>query len=692
MGRKLPVRPIPFPGESPAGYLIRVAEGNGFPSVTAMVDGLCIGVADEGWIIAAYTRAERYAEILGLLGISNSNAILLSFDRSGPTAESPRLVDGVPYAEQFFSEECGAYCPICLAERRYFRKHWSLKPYAVCQAHSVRLLRDCYACGDKLSPLRGSLCACKCGVDLACGPQIAADSAPVDWWMNEMDVGGQRRSDASACLAALFAVENSNASLELLTGARQWIEEGGVAAELRSLVSEAHLHPRVALLPLLQSGSATVRALARELLRLIPPKKLLAADLLERRLTRRQAELALGVSAFQMNNLLRERVPALYRLDAGDGWFSARSVSAMLYDLMAGEAEVVCSPRAVTRSVASVVKAIAEGRELTAGYDPTSGISSIRSACATPSNPEPERPDEVGVEEAAEILGAYPEVVRFLAKAGWLECRDRDHVNRKRLVTDRVVVERFARKYVFASEVAKRANTGVTSTAERLMALGVPAVAGPKIDGCLVYMFERDLVDRVDLAMLRTLKGYPTSTGRKPAGNATKGASLEMPLAEAAELLGVSVQTAKRLVANHHLREVKSLSRSVLVTRRSVQRFREMLGDPEFVAIETVQAMLGLSNRALEVSYVQSGLLPVVDLIVSRRVRRTDIARVQEMRADYVTADEAGKLLGSHRSHLPNLERRGEISPISFAKGRSVKFYALADIRELQACEAQATQ
>ncbi|MFX8235237.1 hypothetical protein ABTL20_21635, partial [Acinetobacter baumannii] len=62
-----------------------------------------------------------------------------------------------------------------------------------------------------------------------------------------------------------------------------------------------------------------------------------------------------------MNNLLREGVPATYRLDAGDGWFSARSVSEMLYDLMVGETEVVRSPRVVTRSVASVVKAIAEG-------------------------------------------------------------------------------------------------------------------------------------------------------------------------------------------------------------------------------------------------------------------------------------------------------------------------------------------
>ncbi|WP_428999332.1 TniQ family protein, partial [Stenotrophomonas maltophilia] len=54
----------------------------------------------------------------------------------GPTAETPRLIDGVPYGERFFSEDCRAYCPICLAEQRYFRKHWALEPYLVCQVHS----------------------------------------------------------------------------------------------------------------------------------------------------------------------------------------------------------------------------------------------------------------------------------------------------------------------------------------------------------------------------------------------------------------------------------------------------------------------------------------------------------------------------------------------------------------------------
>ncbi len=216
------------------------------------------------------------------------------------------------------------------------------------------------------------------------------------------------------------------------------------------------------------------------------------------------------------------------------------------------------------------------------------------------------------------------------------------------------------------------------------MALGVPAVAGPKIDGSLVYMFERDRVDRLDLEALRSLKGDATSTGRKPAGEAVKRNRRGVPLADAAGLLGVSARTAKRLGAGHQRREVKSLSRSVLVTRRSVQRFKAMLDDQELVPVEAVSAILGLGKRALEVTYIQSGLLPVVNLTVSRRIHRADIERLQEMRAEYVTAEEAGGLLGSHRSHLPNLENRGEIQSVTFGNVRSVKFYALADIRKLE--------
>ncbi|ENZ77875.1 hypothetical protein OR214_02151 [Ralstonia pickettii OR214] len=649
-----------------------------------MIDGHFAGKADEGWITAAYTRADRYAEILQLCGVGDPNALSLSFERVGPTAETPRLIDGVPYGERFFSEDCRAYCPICLAEQRYFRKHWALEPYLVCQVHSVYMLRDCHACKKALSPLRGSLCTCRCGANLADAQPVLADKSAVDWWMGEMRAGEPRAGEAAACVAALFALEHRDGFLELLSSARRWGEEGVVSTEVQALVHNSPWHPRITLLPLLEAASNTVRALALEILRSTSGERSVGADQCERRLSSKQIQLALGLSASQLTKLERDGVLEAYQLKIGRGGYSAVAANAMLSALTANLAESTCASRAVTRGVASVLRAITEGREHSAGYDLSAGLSSLRSVHATPRNPAPDSTDEIGVEKVAEILGTYPEVVRFLARAGWLEYRDRDGANRKRLVTSQGVVERFARKYVFAGEVAKRANTGVTSTAERLMALGVPAVAGPKIDGSLVYMFERDRVDRLDLDTLRSLKGYPTSTGRKPAGEGVKRERLEMPLADAAELIGVSVQTAKRLVVDHHLREVKGLSRSVLVTRRSVQRFKAMLDDPELVPVEAVSAILGVGKRALEVTYIQSGLLPVVNLTVSRRIHRADIERLQEMRAEYLTAEEAGGLLGSHRGHLPNLESRGEIQSVTFGKARSVKFYALADIRKLE--------
>ncbi len=214
------------------------------------------------------------------------------------------------------------------------------------------------------------------------------------------------------------------------------------------------------------------------------------------------------------------------------------------------------------------------------------------------------------------------------------------------------------------------------------MAMGLRAVSGPKIDGALVYMFERDAVNAIDLSKLRGLKGYPTSTGRKRTDGAAKPRS-EMTLSTAAALLGLSVQTTKRLVVSKHLQEIHNQSREVVVTRASFDRIKGQLDDIGLVPVDEAAAMLGMGAQGFEVTYVQSGIVNVIDLGISRRVHRSDIDLVRVIREKYLTSDEAGRLLGLHRSHLPNLERRGEITSLRFGKVRSVRFYAVSDVKNL---------
>lgn len=687
--QKLPVRPIPIADESPAGYLVRACEGNGFPSVVTMADGLCEPSYGEGWVLASLTRIERYEELLSTYGLATPEAIALCYQRVGPTSDSPRAFEGGAVEERFFSDECGTFCPACLAQRRYFRKRWSLTPYAVCLGHGIYMQRDCYACHKPLSPLRGFLCQCECGASLLDAPQIPADAGPVEWWLRQALEGGRSAKEAQACLAALIAIGPAISQpvdmAARLRGAQQWLEDGEVSREVRDLIGAMRWHPRISVLPLLESSVRTVHEFGHAILRGIGAWT--ASDDTDDapHLNRRQMELVLGVSSFQMGKMHEQHVLEKLSLIEPDGSFRRLAAHRLLCRLTAKLPGSGAAPRALTRSIGSMILSIVEGKEASAGFSMEDGLRSLRSISLPKAHTDvpAEAEEEIDVHEAARIMSTYPEAIRFLAKAGWIEHRVRDRHGRKRLVADRAVVERIATKYVLAGEVAARAKSGVTSTSERLMALGVRAVSGPKIDGALVYMFERDAVAAVDLSKLKELKDYPTSTGRKRTEKLEKSASSEMSLAAAASLLGLTAQTAKRLVVSGHLQEIPNQARQVYVTRRSVLRLKGKLDDSDLVPVEDAAAGLGLKSKAFEVTYVQSGIVHVHDLGVSRRVHCSDIERVRGVREQYLTADEAGRLLKLHRSHLPNLERRGEIKSIQFGNARTIRFYAVTDVQNL---------
>ncbi len=50
---------------------------------------------------------------------------------------------------------------------------------------------------------------------------------------------------------------------------------------------------------------------------------------------------------------------------------------------------------------------------------------------------------------------------------------------------------------------------------------------------------------------------------------------------------------------------------------------------------------------------------------------------------EYVTTKDAGAILGMHRSHLPNLERRGLIASKVVGSVRKVRLYRRTDVEAL---------
>lgn len=148
----LPVRPRPHPGEWAYGYLVRVAEANGYESPRALWRGL-------GPRRTGSSSSVRYA-----LRLSPAEWRFLS----GPWPRFCRveqvLAEGL--APSDYCHDHLRWCPHCLAEQRLLRARWVIKLCVACPEHGCYLRDTCAVCHQYQRPERAVLDRCLCGASL----------------------------------------------------------------------------------------------------------------------------------------------------------------------------------------------------------------------------------------------------------------------------------------------------------------------------------------------------------------------------------------------------------------------------------------------------------------------------------------------------------------------------------------------
>lgn len=156
----LPVRPRPIGGELSMGYLSRVAEANGYESVS----GLCRAISSKGRSITEVLelQPQELGRLFGPLPIR------CTADRS--------TTRGIP-AEQF-NHHYLRWCPACLRSQGYFSGSWGLKLCCICLEHQSLLVECCPSCQERQSLGRCFLRCSSCGRDL-CRANGAAVDAPL---------------------------------------------------------------------------------------------------------------------------------------------------------------------------------------------------------------------------------------------------------------------------------------------------------------------------------------------------------------------------------------------------------------------------------------------------------------------------------------------------------------------------------
>ena len=167
---RLPVRAAPAVGESLQGYLLRLAEANGYRVP---------------WIMRCASIPRTYASTPFDLGLTSlvfdtpADAIFNAACWPVPGRPGLRRLGGqnVPAALVFATRK--RVCPACVSSDAIVRQIWQVIPVVACPKHGSLLVDECPACVRPLNFLDVPIGGCRCGWRIDAARQPVASSAAI---------------------------------------------------------------------------------------------------------------------------------------------------------------------------------------------------------------------------------------------------------------------------------------------------------------------------------------------------------------------------------------------------------------------------------------------------------------------------------------------------------------------------------
>jgi hypothetical protein len=152
----LVVTPKPMPFESYKGYILRVAEANGYRSIHGMLRHAGMTEND---IRSATPSPDKLKPLLG--------SDLLEFYFLPEQAKRSRyqVLSGHRLSTLYLRSKHARVCPSCIAENGYISSFTEFKYAVVCPTHKVETIDQCPSCGKGLDVFRPGLTKCQCGYD-----------------------------------------------------------------------------------------------------------------------------------------------------------------------------------------------------------------------------------------------------------------------------------------------------------------------------------------------------------------------------------------------------------------------------------------------------------------------------------------------------------------------------------------------
>lgn len=160
----------PLLGESFLGFLMRLAEANGYAGVTELLSSTLTFMqpATGRSPSRAALEIRSQPDLLSLVGrIAVGLASSTSQYAIQLLADDALFIEGCRVDFDAWLGDYAQVCPQCLREHGFARDSWDLAAVAVCSKHHSALLDICGQCGKRLDWRRASLLSCGyCGADL----------------------------------------------------------------------------------------------------------------------------------------------------------------------------------------------------------------------------------------------------------------------------------------------------------------------------------------------------------------------------------------------------------------------------------------------------------------------------------------------------------------------------------------------
>lgn len=576
---------------------------------------------------------KRFTLVLEVLNLDNSYKFL-AFERSKPTNRSPIVVGTIEVPYELLELECIRYCPICLAEKAYLRKIWTLKPIHACPIHSCLLIYSCPQCKNLLTPKTGVLNCSQCGFKLDKAPVQKVKSMESVYWFLDILTHSSNKvfSDFASCWKAFNSFlkdDNSNTNENIFFKVYEYFSDPETSAiKLSENINNRseNSHPRILLLPFLKHKKLFNKHI--KITEKNSSEYKISKNSLFKNLRNYEIQLILNISRFELEKLIENDFLNLGQKELYKGDIASRDIERFLIDTYS---------------------------------QPKSAL--LTSIVAPADN------DSMQLKDVAKLLNINYDIARKLAKAGWFKLENTNEIPQTFKKYSKKKVNEFKDNYILVSPLATQLKVSPTNLVERLAALSITPAHGPHIDSTAINIFLKTDVKDIKPDDLSMIKSYPTRSGRQK--NALKNifqSTDYYSLNDAASILEISSNKVAVLVQKCILMKKQNNPLSVQVEACSLLNFKNKLVSDEFTSYFDAAKQLNCPVNWMKKYWCDTGFLNIEDLIYWKLIPREELSELLKLKEVYMTGTEASKLLGMRHSHITNLQKQGLIRPYYLGK------------------------